>query len=179
MLSGPLAVAVFLILYSVAMSLDPGYVFGENYLSDLGVSEGAWAFNSGVIIAGLLFLPFAFLGVRPGLGPSRTDSAAVGLMMVAGMFLVSIGIFTEDSGDLHGIVSYGFFLTMLVVLGLLGYCFDKSGPAGRPRAVITLVAFVMGLSLLPLGGTPLVETIAVLSILVWGLVVGLLLLLKR
>lgn len=173
------AVACFLIPYVTAMTLDSKYVFGEDYLSDLGVGAGAWAFNSGVIITGVLFVPFAVLGVRPSLSRSRIDDVSTGLMVVAGAFLVSIGIFTEDAGDIHGYVSYGFFLTMLIALAFLSYSFDKSGSHGRPRALVTLIAFVLGVGLLPLGGTPLVETIAVLAIIVWGLVVGLMLLLDR
>src|SRR5512136_550031 len=43
-LCGIVAVVAFLALYVIAMSLDSTYVFGKNYLSDLGVSNGAWAF---------------------------------------------------------------------------------------------------------------------------------------
>ena len=176
LLCGFVAIASFVVLYATAVWLDTKYVFGENYLSDLGVREGAWAFNAGVIIAGALFVPFALLGIRPSLGRTGIDVVSVALMVIAGLFLVSIGIFTEDAGDLHGFVSYGFFLTMLFSLGFLSYSFHRSGPNGRTRAIVALAAFVLGLALLPFGGTPLVETIAVLSILVWGLLVGLLLL---
>jgi len=57
---GILAPIVFLIFYLVAWSLSPWYDFGGNYLSDLGVGEGAWAFNTGAVVAGLLAIPFAF-----------------------------------------------------------------------------------------------------------------------
>ena len=176
---GLMAILFFIVMYLIAMSLDTGYVFGKNYLSDLGVSEGAWAFNSGLIVAGLLFVPFSVLGVRSSLGGGRTSLVGTTLLVIAALFLVSIGVFTEDSGDIHGIVSYGFFLTMLVALGVLAYALYRSKALGMTGFVITLAAFVFGLGMLPLGGTPLSETLAVLAILVWGTAIGILLLLSR
>jgi len=173
---GLLAVSVFVILYSVAMHLDTEYVFMENYLSDLGVREGAWAFNSGVIIAGALFILMDLLAVAPALGKGKTQSASVVLLVVAAAFLVSVGIFTEDAGDLHGFVSYGFFLCMLVALGVLAFALHISPSFGRPAVYITLAVFVFGLALIPFGGTPEVETLAVLGILTWGAIMSLMLL---
>lgn len=166
------AALAFIILYLAAMSMDPEYVFFENYLSDLGVREGAWAFNSGVIIAGLLFLAMDFLAVAPTMGKSRAATASVALLAIAALFLVGVGVFTEDAGDIHGIVSYGFFLTMLAALGVLSYALHKGDPLGRRAFVATLAAFLFGLALLPFGGTPAVETLAVLAIIAWGLFIS-------
>lgn len=172
---GLVAVLVFVILYSVAMSLDSEYVFFENYLSDLGVREGAWAFNSGVIIAGTLFIIMDVLAVAPALGRGRAAAASVMLLVLAAAFLIGVGVFTEDAGDLHGLVSYGFFLTMLVAFGALSYVLYRGFVLGRPAFISTLVAFIFGVSLLPFGGTPEVETLAVLGILAWGLAMSLIL----
>lgn len=175
---GLLAVAWFLAMYSVAMSLDSVYVFGENYLSDLGVGEGAWAFNSGVIGAGALFILFDISAVAPALGRGRVQGTAVSLLVLAAGFLVCVGIFTEDAGDLHGIVSYGFFLTMLVALGVLTLSLSRSKALGQSGTYVTLALFVFGLALIPMGGDPLPETLAVLGIIGWGAFLSLLLLLK-
>ena len=172
-----LAAAVsFVALYTIAMSLDPSYLFGKNYLSDLGVSDGAWAFNSGVVIAGTLFVPFALFGLRPALGKGALSIICVVLMAIAGLFLISIGIFTEDAGDIHGVVSYGFFLTMLVTLGLVAYALNRSKSLGSSGYLVTLVIFLFGLAMLPMGGNPLSETLAVLGILLWGFLIGIALL---
>jgi len=173
---GLLAVSVFIILYLVAMHLDNEYAFMENYLSDLGVREGAWAFNSGVIIAGALFVLMDLLAFAPALGKGKTQSASVALLLVSAAFLMSVGIFTEDAGDLHGFVSYGFFLSMLVALGALSFALHISPSFGRPAVYVTLSAFVFGLALIPFGGTPEVETLAVLGILAWGSIMSLMLL---
>ncbi len=177
--SGLAAIACFLLLYAVAMSLDLEYEFGKNYLSDLGVRAGAWAFNSGLIVAGILFLVFDLLAVRAVLGTRLLDKAAVAVLIVGAVFLMMVGIFTEDAGDLHTVVSYGFFLSMLVALALVAECLYRSRYLGRMGFVVTLVIFVLGLSLLPMGGDPLSETIAVLGILGWGLVISVAMLLKE
>jgi hypothetical membrane protein len=168
-LCGLAAVVAFVALYSLAMHLDTEYVFMENYLSDLGVREGAWAFNSGVIAAGLLFMVMDVLAVAPALGRGRAATASVALLVLAAAFLMGVGVFTEDAGGLHGFVSYGFFLTMLVALGILSYVLYTGGSLGTPALIATLAALVFGLALLPFGGTPPVETLAVLAILAWGL----------
>lgn len=175
---GLCAVVIFLILYLVAMSLDSEYVFGKNYLSDLGVSEGAWAFNAGLIITGILFVPFSVLGLGPALGEKMLAVISKALLVIAALFLISIGVFTEDAGDIHGVVSYGFFLTMLVALVFCAEALYKSKYLGRSGYVFTLLVFVFGFGLLPMGGDPLSETLAVLGIIIWGLVVGSLLMLR-
>lgn len=175
-LCGLAAVLAFVALYSVAMHLDTEYVFMENYLSDLGVREGACVFNSGVIVSGLLFIVMDVLAVAPALGRGRAATISVGLLVLAAAFLVGVGVFTEDAGDLHGFVSYGFFLTMLVAFGALSYVLYRDGSLGRPALIATLAALVFGLALLPFGGTPAVETLAVLAILAWGLFMSVMLL---
>ena len=168
----------FLVLYMIAMSLDSTYVFGKNYLSDLGVSEGAWAFNAALILTGLLLIPFSVLGLGPALGDKVWAIISKVLLVIAALFLVSIGIFTEDAGDIHGVVSYGFFLTMLVAFVFVAQALRKSKYLGKSGYGSTLLVFVFGLDLLPMGGAPLSETLAVLVIIVWGLVMGCLLMLK-
>jgi hypothetical membrane protein len=172
------AVVAFLVLYMIAMSLDSTYVFGKNYLSDLGVSNGAWAFNAALILCGLLLMPFAVLGLGPALGDKMWAMISKILLVIAALFLVSIGVFTEDSGDIHGVVSYGFFLTMLVAFVFVAQTLHKSKYLGKSGYGSTLLVFVFGTSLLPMGGNPLSETLAVLGIIVWGLVMGCLLMLK-
>lgn len=168
-ISGIVAILAFVILYSVAAYLDSEYVFMENYLSDLGVRDGAWAFNTGVIIAGILFIVMDLTAVAPALGKGLASAVGVGLLLIAALFLIAVGVFTEDAGDVHGFVSYGFFLTMLLALGVLSYALHKNESLGKPAFYATLAAFVFGLALLPFGGTPAVETVAVLAILAWGL----------
>jgi hypothetical membrane protein len=172
------AVVAFLVLYMIAMSLDSTYVFGKNYLSDLGVSNGAWAFNAALIVTGLLLMPFSVLGLGPAFGDTMWAMISKIMLVIAALFLVSIGLFTEDAGDIHGVVSYSFFLTMLVAFVFVAQALHKSKYLGKSGYGSTLLVFVFGAGLLPMGGNPLSETLAVLGIIVWGLVMGCLLMLK-
>ncbi len=172
------AIAGFLVLYTIAMSLDSTYVFGKNYLSDLGVSDGAWAFNAALLLAGVLLIPFSVLGLGPALGDTIWATASKIALVIAALFLVSIGVFTEDAGDIHGFVSYGFFLTMLVAFVLVAQSLYESKYLGRTGYGFTILVFVFGAGLLPMGGDPLSETLAVLGIIVWGFIMGCLLMVK-
>ncbi len=165
-LAAPLA---FLALYSIAMAGDPEYVFFENYLSDLGVGRMAWAFNSAVIIAGGLMIPFALLAVRPALRGGILAELAVGLTVMAAAFLILVGVFTEDYEGTHYIVSMGFFMSFLAALFFYSAKFAFSDEFGLGISIFTYVAFATGCLLAALGFDPRTETIAVLLIIAWGL----------
>lgn len=171
---GFLSVVTFSILYSVAAFQDPGYEFLENYLSDLGVGPAAWAFNSALILSGMLMVAFASLGMRPLLGASLVSRAGWFLLALSGVLLVNIGIFTENSGDIHFVFSVAFFITLLVTLGILAYAFYRSRSLGRTASALCGVAFAGGLVLLAIGLNPLAETLAVLTALVWGTLISVL-----
>jgi len=159
----------FLALYATAMRLDPGYVFYLNYLSDLGVSPGAWAFNSAVIGAGALTIAFAILGLLPALGRKWPALGGVGMLAVGGAFLMCVGVFTEDAGDAHKIVSVGFFMSVLVALLLLAVTLWRTGALGRLASFITTATLALGALMLLWGFNPQTETVAVLAEVAWGL----------
>jgi hypothetical membrane protein len=168
-LAGPLC---FLVLYGVAVANDPSYDFFENYLSDLGVGPAAWAFNSAVILAGALTVPFALLAVRPALGTAFPVTLAVTFTMVGGVFLVLVGILTEDYGDAHYYVSVGFFMSMLVALALYSWALTSHHVLGEAVTWLTYCVTALGFVLTAMGFDPQTETVAVLSIVIWGLVVA-------
>jgi len=171
--SGLLSAAVFLFLYSVAAFSDPDYVFYEDYLSDLGVGPAAWAFNSAVMIAGVLMVVFSLLGLRGVLGSSCIDRASVALLSGAGALLFFIGVFTEDAGDVHLFFSLAFFLTLLIALGSLSVALYKANPLGTGGTAFTLVTFLFGVSIaLSMGANPRSETLAVLAAVAWGTVMS-------
>ena len=177
-LCGLFGTLVFLALYLVAMSLDSVYVFGENYLSDLGVREGAWAFNSGLIIAGILYVLFSLFGLGPELGKDVLGRLGTAMMVLSALLLVSIGIFTEDAGDIHGVVSYAFFLETLATVAVVDLALYKTRILGLFGPVVSTACLIFGLGLLPFGGTPLVETLAVFVIIIWGVLISVRLALK-
>jgi hypothetical membrane protein len=178
--SGLLAAAVFLALYTTAMALDPGYGFYRNYLSDLGVGPGAWAFNSAVVVAGALMVVFALLGLGPAVERGlahwtrpllRTALAwaSPSLLAIGGAFLVLIGVFTEDAGDIHGVVSIGFFTFAYIALVVLSAVQRRSRALGTVGWLATIVAAAIGTVILPFGFNPQTETVAVLAVVAWGI----------
>jgi hypothetical membrane protein len=176
---GIIASAIFLILYSIAMSQDPDYTFGKNYLSDLGIGPGAWAFNSGLVIAGVLLVLFSVMGVRPMLGAPTISKIAAAFLAVDGVLLACIGIFTEDYDPEHYIFSVAFFLTFLLTAVLMTIALWKTKVLGTFGYAFSAVIVVFGLILLPMGGDPFSETAAVFSIIVWGVGISVAALLKE
>lgn len=171
-LAGIVGPVAFMVLYVLAAMGDPEYVFFDNYLSDLGVGRMAVLFNSAVIIAGCLTVPFALFAIRPSLDGGVAANAAVGLTVVSASFLFLVGVFTEDWPDAHTVVSYGFFMSMLAALLCYSWSLHFSNALGRPVTELTKVVAATGLVLVVFGFNPRTETVAVLLIVVWGLIVA-------
>jgi hypothetical membrane protein len=159
----------FLSLYLTAMRMDHQYVFYRDYLSDLGVGRGDLAFNAAVIGAGLLTVAFALLGLLPAMGRRWPALGGVGMLAVGGSFLVCVGIFTEDAGKAHYVVSVGFFMSVLVALLLLSVTLWRTRALGRVAAWVTTATLTLGALMLLWGFDPQTETVAVLAEVVWGL----------
>jgi hypothetical membrane protein len=168
-IAGP---SFFLIMYGVAMAFDPGYVFFRHYLSDLGVGPAAPAFNGAVIVAGGLAVPFAVWALRPALGEGTAATAGVTMTVVAGAFLVLIGVITEDHEGPHFIVTMGFFWSMLVALVFYSWTLHLSNVLGKPITFLTQAITTMDIVLVLVGFDPQTETVAVLIIVVWTLAVA-------
>jgi hypothetical membrane protein len=171
-LAGIVGPVTFMVLYVLAAVGDPEYVFFESYLSDLGVGRMAVLFNAAVIIAGSLTVPFAILAIRPSLDGGIAAEAAVGMTVVSAAFLFLVGVFTEDWPVAHRVVSYGFFMSMLVGLLCYSWSLHFSNALGRPITQLTEVVAATGLVLVAFGFDPRTETVAVLMIVIWGLMVA-------
>jgi len=169
---GLLAPTLFMALYAYAVAKDPDYTFFDNYLSDLGVGAAAWAFNSAVIIAGGLTFSFAILAVRPVLGGGIIADLAVGFTLVGAVFLILVGVYTEDYEELHPIVSMGFFMSMQIAFLFYSVSLYRAPVLGREVTWFTVGIFALGIVLIAMGFNPRTETVSVLSIVLWGLVVA-------
>lgn len=165
---GIIAPSLFLVLYSTAIASDPDYTFGKNYLSDLGVGPGAWAFNSALVITGLLLVLFSVMGVRHILGGQAISKVATVFLAIDGALLACIGIFTEDYDPEHYIISVSFFLLFLLTVVLMAVALWRTKALGTFGYAFSAVIVVFGLILLPMGGDPFSETAAVFSMIVWG-----------
>ena len=176
---GFVGLTTFLVMYSIAMISDGEYTFFENYLSDLGVGPGAWAFNSGVIVTGSLLALFSLLGFGRVIGEGSLAKAAKILLALSGLLLMGIGVFNEDVEPYHYIFSISYFLTFLVALVFVSLSLYKTRALGRFGVIVSSAACVFGALLLPMGGSPESETMAVLAMMVWGLSISTVSMLKE
>lgn len=167
--SGLLAPVVFMVLYSIAAIGDPDYIFFRNYLSDLGVGPMAPFFNAAVIIAGGLTIPFALLALRPTVGGGDMATLGVVLTMAAGVFLMLVGIFPDDTGNVHFGVTIAFFVSMMLALIAFSLVLHVTHALGRGMTKLTQVLAVIMIALFIAGFNPQTETVSVLVILAWGL----------
>jgi len=114
------ATVVFALCWFIAALSDPAWIFGANYLSDLGVSdyEHAWMFfNGGCLIAGALF---AVCGVAILTSKrNKPDAVAGAVGIVTGVSIALIGVFPSDVGSLHLYIAYAAFGAGMVCLLLL------------------------------------------------------------
>ncbi|TFG10594.1 DUF998 domain-containing protein [Candidatus Thorarchaeota archaeon] len=107
---GPL---VSLLCIALAIPLSPWFTWFGNALSDLGNYNNGFAvailFNSGLIISGLS----CFLFTIWFLTKTRSIALRFGMIVfaISNVFLILIGIFSENAGSIHFTVSVGFFAT--------------------------------------------------------------------
>jgi len=169
---GLAASSIFLMAWILAIAATPGYKFGGQWVSDLGVGAGASYFNAGVISAGILSIPFAAT-LALVLRPSKLGIAGSTTLILAGMFLAGVGIFTENAGEAHWIVSISFFSLALIATTLLSYPLYRSTVMGAWTGQFTAIIVLIGVSLIAIYGMgPLAETIAVLLIAIWSLAIA-------
>lgn len=131
---------------TVAILVSPNFTWWENALSDLGHYTrtdlgdfqiiSAIVFNSGLIISGLLMLYFSILFLK-GL---REPITKVGFLIfiISCMFLIAIGVFSENFSPTHFIVSVGFFLTFPFAMWTIALSWMRF-PDLRWFAVVSLV----------------------------------------
>ncbi len=163
---------VFLIAWATAIAKTPGYRFGAQWVSDLGVGDGAAFFNTGVIVAGLLSIPFA-ASLGAVLRTSRLGILGSIVLALAGIALACVGVFTEKAGDIHLIVSVSFFSLIVLALVLLVLPFQGSRAMQPWSAQFTAGIILLGIAIAAIfRAGPLVETMTVLLIAMWSLVIA-------
>lgn len=88
-------------------------------LGEVGVSKGAWAFNLGLILCGLLFLPYIiWLG---SIFQSLLGWLGVAAGVIAGLGVAAVGFFPMNNLKSHGYAAMTFFrggMAMVILFGL-------------------------------------------------------------
>jgi hypothetical membrane protein len=113
-------------------------------LGEVGVSRAAWFFNGGLLLGGLILLPYIIsLGMAFGslLGWLGTAAGIIAVLGVA-----AVGIFPMNNIKLHSIAAVTYFRAGLVMVffGGLAILFQKSGKTAVPQAanLLSLLAFL-------------------------------------
>jgi hypothetical membrane protein len=154
--SGFISSTLPLIMILAATVLEKSFSWNNNALSDIGVSQYAWLFNSALVLGGFFNLLFA-IGLRNYSGKTIGQKIGVSLLFVSSLSLALVGVFTEDYGVLHGLVALGYMLVAPLGLIFIGNA-EKSKQFGK-------VSLVMGTaSLLIILGFPIITYVANLQI---------------
>jgi hypothetical membrane protein len=114
-------IALASIAVAITLSLS-WFTWEGNALSDLGnYNNGlpaAIIFNSGLVLTGLLLLIFSYAFVR-AISDMPTKIGMIPFF-IALIFLILIGVLSENAGSIHFTVSLGFFLSFPFAMWFVG-----------------------------------------------------------
>ena len=123
----------------------------NHWVSELGqvsVSQGAWLFNLGLIVAGLCFVAF-IVGLAAAV-PGRLRFAWAAVGVIAGIGGALVGVFPMDQLAIHSVVALTFFFLSPVTVALASIDLWRLRDARFPRwhsvigavVVVIVVAFL-------------------------------------
>lgn len=144
---GILGSVVPLVMILSATFLSSWFRWDTNALSEMGVKEESWLFNSAVMIGGALNFLFA-VGLREYLSKERLTRAGVALIMLSSVFLALVGIFTLDYLAMHAVVAFGYFVLAPAGFLLVGFGTRKDGI--RKLSIACGIAALLAILVLPI-----------------------------
>ena len=139
-ISGIISSTLPLIMIFASTILDKSFSWNKDALSDIGVSQLSWLFNSALVVGGLLNLMFAF-GLRNNLGKARGLKIGVLLVIVSSISLALVGVFTENYSIIHALVALGYLLLTPLGLICIGWG-EKSHQIGKVSLVLGITALL-------------------------------------
>ncbi|MDR0778423.1 MAG: DUF998 domain-containing protein [Methanomassiliicoccaceae archaeon] len=147
-LAASLAVLAFGLSWYIAALSDPEWIFGANYLSDLGVSNAEMSrifFNGGCIVAGILLTiaGTAMITCKKG----KLHKGAGICAVISGIAMALVGIVTEDAGDPHiyvAVIAFGMGFLALILLAIR----DRKNGLKALSSLTLLGIFLVALSYL-------------------------------
>jgi hypothetical membrane protein len=161
----------------VSIVLSPWFNIYNNALSDLGntVTNGSvgYIYNAGLILSGALVFIFAALTLK--VAPKKKFAVWTITLMISAFDLALVGIFSENTGSIHGVVSEVFFAMIVVTMLTFSYV---SWPLGSPRIGALALAFGILSALIwtinwPWTGVAIQETITSGMTAIWLIFVAL------
>lgn len=149
-----------LVVITVLSFLAKDFILFENYISDLGVSNYAVVFNSSLVIAAILIVPFI---LHLGKGYNYLKP----VFFLAALAVAGVGIF-PSLDPVHWYVSAAFFILAFLTILLAGIKI-RSKSSGAISIFLALLCFA-GLLVF----NPFIETLQVYAIGIWIAAAGLL-----
>jgi hypothetical membrane protein len=167
------AVSQFVFGLIVSEALYSGYSISENYISDLGVGPSSLIFNSSVFLLGLLMLLGTYFLQRAFKYPVLTL-----MLVLTAVGAMGVGVFTEDFGTIHTVVSLIAFLFggLSAVFSVVCSYIHKFKLLRMPFSIIAVILGLMclGALILFMGNMNLglgvggMERMIVYPLLMWG-----------
>jgi len=168
------AATQFILILIVSEALYPSYSISDNYISDLGVGPSSMIFNSSVFLLGLLLIIATYFLQRA----IREFKVLTMFLVLTAIGAIGVGIFTEDYGLIHPIVSLIAFLFggLSAIFSVICSYVHKLRLLEMPFSVIAVILGLMSLGalvLLAVGmdlglGVGGMERMIVYPILMWG-----------
>lgn len=167
------AASQFVLVLVVAEALYPGYSISANYISDLGIGPSAIYFNSSVFFMGLLLLIGSYFLQR-----AVDYKMLTVLLVLTSVGAMGVGVFTEDFGIIHTVVSLIAFLfggLSAIFSAVCSYIHD-SKLLRMPFSIIAVILGLMALGALVLLGSNMdlglgvggIERMIAYPLLMWG-----------
>jgi hypothetical membrane protein len=185
-LSGIMAAIISLSSILIAIGMSPWFTWTGSWLSDLGrtTQPSATVFNNGLILGGMLGVLFSIGMRRAGIFRGEESEMGLATLFLATLFLAFVGLFPVDAGAIHTTASLLFFVFTIVSLILLGNVLRKTldkryGQLVLCLGMISAASFPFFFVDRPWGTNAVVEMVSSLSITVFVLVTGAMLLKKK
>ena len=169
-----IATTQFVLGLIVSEALYPNYSTSGNYISDLGVGPSSIIYNSSVFLLGLLLIIGTYFFQRA----FREYKILTLTLILASIGAMGVGVFTEDFGIIHPIVSLITFLFggLSAIFSVICSRVHKIKLLKMPFSIIAVVLGVMCLGALVLffAGIDLglgvggMERMIAYPILMWG-----------
>jgi len=169
-----IAVTQFVISLIVSEALYPSYSVADNYISDLGVGPSSMIFNSSVFLLGLLVLVGTYFLKRA----FKEFKMLTLVLVLTAIGTMGVGIFTEDFGIIHTVVSLIAFLFggLSTILSVICSYVHKSRLVEMPFSILAVILGLIALSALALFagkiylglGAGGMERMIAYPILMWG-----------
>ncbi len=160
---------------------NTGYSAVIQHVSELGVGPTSYMFNTSLILAGVLAIPFLICLLQP-LGSSWTARIGVASGIVAFIGLIGLAVYTETQYATHIFFSNVFFIFIAVSIVLITYTIRSSDFftwvhvwLGVIFVTADIVFFVL---MFTTGFSAVMEWTVVLIILAWALAVSLQMIIK-